>query len=224
LILSIETSGQVCSIALHQKGELVSGQVYNLQKSHSSLLPHVIQELLNNTGVEKQELLAVAVAAGPGSYTGLRIGVSTAKGLSFGLNIPLISFSTLDLLVHPLQGLMEQNQIAIPCIDARRMEIYAKGINHFGETVFKTTPIILEENSFSDYSDCKLIFVGSGANKCQIINHANYQIVENSFPNALEAGELVFQKFINNQFEDLAYFEPDYLKEFQTKPAKNLLA
>ncbi|MFY0689049.1 MAG: tRNA (adenosine(37)-N6)-threonylcarbamoyltransferase complex dimerization subunit type 1 TsaB [Cyclobacteriaceae bacterium] len=224
MILTIETSGQVCSIAVHSEGILIAGQVYNLQKSHSALLPGIVNEVLSNAGLEKSALQAVAISAGPGSYTGLRIGVSTAKGLCYGLGIPLIAIDTLDLLAANVINQLGDMDLAIPCLDARRMEVYAKVIGKNGHVLMETTPVILNEDSFDNFGESHLTFLGSGAHKCDVIERSNYLILKDKFPSALEAGTLVHKRFLNKDFEDVAYFEPNYLKAFQTKPAKNLLA
>lgn len=223
MILGIETSTRVCTVALHSEGELIASQSYHLDKSHSSLLPGILDQLLQNSGVEKSDLIAVSVSEGPGSYTGLRIGVSAAKGLAFGLDIPLISIPTLYLIAGSLQGSMAPDTLAIPMIDARRMEVYASVYDHQMNCIRPVEPMIIDENSFSKYADYRLLLLGDGASKCEIIGHRSYQILDDIFPDARYMGKLAYQKFLDKSFEDVAYFEPLYLKQFQTKKAKNRL-
>lgn len=223
MILGIETSTRVCTVALHSEGELIASQSYHLDKSHSSLLPGILDQLLKNSGVEKSDLKAVSVSEGPGSYTGLRIGVSAAKGLAFGLDIPLISIPTLYLIAGSLQGSMAPDTLAIPMIDARRMEVYASVYDHQMNCIRAVEPMIIDENSFSKYADYRLLLLGDGASKCEIIGHRSYQILDEIFPDARCMGKLAYQKFLDKSFEDVAYFEPLYLKQFQTKKAKNRL-
>jgi tRNA threonylcarbamoyladenosine biosynthesis protein TsaB len=156
VILSIETSTSNCSVALHDKGELVSNQSYNLPKSHSSLLPAIIDQLLVNSEIEKKELKAISVSGGPGSYTGLRIGVSTAKGIAYALNIPLISVSTLEVLAQNLSGLIEPDSLVLPMLDARRMEVYLAVLDHNLQYIQKDQPFIIDVDSFSEYKSHKL--------------------------------------------------------------------
>lgn len=224
MILSLETSTPVCSVALHDSGKLIATQSYHLDKSHSGLLPVIIDELLRNCNVGKQKLQAIAIAGGPGSYTGLRIGASTAKGIAYSLDIPLISVPTLYSLARPFFDLQDMNSLILPMLDARRMEVYVEIYESSGKTFQETRPMIIDENSFGEYLDKRLIIVGSGAAKCEsVIKHSNRVIIPDRYPDAIYMGDLAFQKYENKQFENTIYYEPDYLKQFQTKKPKNQL-
>lgn len=225
MILSIETSGEVCSVAVHDKGQLIGGKQLNSIRNSASLLMVMMRELLEEQKINKKELKAIAVSSGPGSYTGLRIGVSSAKGLCFGLNIPLISVPTLDILttsVHELANF--ESAYVIPMLDARRMEVYAQ-VSFANQILNKVKPYIIDEDTFSEYIDHPCWLVGPGAIKCKsVIKQPNITFLDGIIPKANYMGNLAFQKFNVQEYEDLAYFEPFYLKEFQTKPAKKVFA
>lgn len=221
--MSLDTSTKVCSIALHENGQLIGQQSYHLQKSHSSLLPAIINELMLNCESSLDQLSAIALSSGPGSYTGLRIGTATVKGLAFTLNIPLIAISTLDTMIAQVQNVSPTQAYFCPMIDARRMEVYCKIVKSSGEELLSTTALVVDEHSFNEYLDMTLILFGNGAPKLKpILTHENFHFVDHIHPSAAHMGFLAFQKFENKQFEDLAYFEPDYLKEYQsnTSPQK----
>lgn len=199
-------------------------QTYHSEKSHSVLLPAIIEELLVNTRASRSDLVAIAISAGPGSYTGLRIGLSAAKGLCFALQIPLISVDTLDALIEAASGWVDQGSLIAPMIDARRMEVYTKVVTREGEKLLQLQPLIVDQNTFRDIRDRKIYLLGSGASKCQgIIDHPDLQIVPFQHPSAVYVGKIGWRKYQNHQFEDLAYYEPNYLKEFQTKKSTNKL-
>lgn len=221
LILSIETSTTVCSIAIHRKGALLTSQIYNLEKSHSSLLPGIIQESLINIEIDPSQLTAVAVSGGPGSYTGLRIGVSTAKGLCFAMGIPLIALDSLDIMYQAVRAQLSPVQLACPMMDARRMEVYRQVRNGKGELIQKTSPLIVEPNSFDQFQDQEILVFGDGAEKTlNVLQHKRLKYIPEVVPEARFMGKLAFQKFLKEDFEDLAYFEPEYLKPFRTIPPK----
>lgn len=222
MILSLETSTRVCSIALHFENQLIASQSYHIDKSHSSLLPVIVEELLNNSGVNKRDLKAISISEGPGSYTGLRIGTSAAKGLAYGMDIPLISVSTLEVMARAIEGVSEETLI-LPMIDARRMEVYFASFNHKYELLEPVSSLIIEEGIFSKYLEKRILLVGNGATKCDIISHPDCKIIDWIFPDARQMGSIAWQKFQKGEFENTAYFEPFYLKEFQTKKAKNKL-
>jgi tRNA threonylcarbamoyladenosine biosynthesis protein TsaB len=222
-ILSLETSTKVCSIALHDDGKLVADQTYHLEKSHSSLLPHIAKELLANCEIELSSVDAFAVSSGPGSYTGLRIGVTTAKGLAYASNKPLISVSTLHAMLHQVQKVHPENAYFCPMIDARRMEVYCLLADH-GKQEWEISPLIVESNSFEEFTEKPLYLFGDGAMKTkEVLTQDNLIWLPNIHTSAKEIGELAEEKFLKSEFEDVAYFEPFYLKEFQTKPAKKLV-
>lgn len=224
LILSIETSTPVCSIALHNEGKLLAHQAYHSDKSHSVLLPTIIGEVLDNALVKMKDLKAIAISAGPGSYTGLRIGLSSTKGLCFASDIPLISVGTLDTLIAQAKNWIPTEALICPMIDARRMEVYTKLVKATGEQLWELQPLILEEDTFQEYADRAIYIFGSGAAKCRdFLKHMNLMIVGDIHPDAAFTGKIAWEKFQKQQFEDLAYYEPNYLKEFQTKKATNKL-
>ncbi len=221
-ILSIESSTKVCSVAIHEEEELIGSQVYHLDNSHSSLLPEIIRQLLVNCKVNPGELNAIAVSIGPGSYTGLRIGVSTAKGLAFVSKIPIIGIDTLTIMCEGVKtSMLPKETLLCPMIDARRMEVYCLVQDLNGKILWNTRPLIIEEDSFSAFDQTPLLFFGNGAEKCKLtLNDSNHYYIDNLHPDAKNMGRLALHKYNNNSFEDLAYLEPNYLKDFRTnKPA-----
>lgn len=221
VILSIETATSVCSVALHQAGNLLG--VYELysEKSHSEQLSVLIEQICKQNHLLLKDISAVAVSQGPGSYTGLRIGTATAKGLCFALQKPLIAINTLEAMVWQISSWVEENTLLCPMIDARRMEVYCLLANQAKEIVEPTQALVVMPNSFEKYlSERKIVFFGNGASKCQaVLTHKNCIFWNNIFPSARSLGQIAWQKFQQNQFENLIYFEPYYLKDFVgTKP------
>lgn len=221
LILSIETATKVCSVAVHQKGILLGMNEIHLDNIHSQKIMGLISSLLDQLNIEVEKLDAVAVSSGPGSYTGLRIGVSVAKGLAYALNIPLIDIPSLDALASQVIPFCEKNDHIIPMIDARRMEVYAIVANSDGVIVEKASPVILEGNPFISYLETGLVyFLGDGAEKAkEVLKHQNARFLS-KFNSSNALGGLAYQKFVDSDFEDLAYFEPNYLKEFRVLSSK----
>lgn len=212
-ILCIETASTNCSVALGIEGKLVAlKEDYDSNYSHAERLHVFIKELLAENGLELFQLDAIAISKGPGSYTGLRIGVSAAKGLCFSLDIPLISVSTLTALA--LQ--VEENVMVIPMLDARRMEVYTGVFNKEKEQVLETKALILEENSYQQFLEKEpVVFLGSGVKKFkEICGHPNARFIEDKLPSAKEMVALAAFKYKASDFEDVAYFEPYYLKDF----------
>lgn len=213
-ILCLETSTTNCSVAIAVDGQIKAIREDNNQKfSHAEKLHVFIDEVLRVAKIDKSQLNAIAVSKGPGSYTGLRIGVSAAKGLCFALDIPLIATLTLEVLAQ--QANCEDCYI-IPLLDARRMEIYSAVFNSEKKQIRETKAEILNENSFESYlAERNVIFIGDGANKFeQICNHENAIFLENKFPSAKDMAQLVEAKYKISDVENVAYFEPFYLKEF----------
>jgi tRNA threonylcarbamoyladenosine biosynthesis protein TsaB len=218
LILSIETSTKVCSVALHENGELVALSELYKEKSHSGLLSVLIKQVLEQTSHSMQDLSAVAVSMGPGSYTGLRIGVSTAKGICYGLNIPLISVNTLLAMAYGVMSYNIKESLVCPMIDARRMEVYCLVANPELNLVQNTQAKIIDENSFDDLlKENQLIFLGDGSEKCKAVLGANSNalFIDNVTPSATNIGALATKYYSQEKFEDVAYFEPFYLKDFR---------
>lgn len=226
IILQIETATSVCSVALSKDGELIGLKEENAPNIHASSLTVFIDELLKSCHLKFTDLDAVAVSKGPGSYTGLRIGVSTAKGLCYALDIPLIAINTLEMMA---KGYLIENPkfggLICPMIDARRMEVYTAIYNHQMEVVENTHAKIIDENSFALHLQNHYIsFIGDGSGKCeQLISNANAHFYTENYNSAQYLSELAFKAFKNKDFEHVAYFEPYYLKDFVvTTPKKKV--
>ncbi len=225
MILSIETSTPVCSVALHQKGELIAFAENRIEKAHSSFLSLMIDQLFQNTETNPNALTAVAISEGPGSYTGLRIGTATAKGICQALDIELISINTLTAMAAQILPFVDQKTLICPMIDARRMEVYTAIYDKNLQSISPIEAKIIDYQSFEEFtSQNNLWFFGNGAQKCiPFFEERNARFVKNITPSAKEIGALASQKFDNQLFENLAYFEPLYLKEFVAKPSKERL-
>ncbi len=233
LILNIETATNVCSVALANNGNLLSFKESLKDKSHSTLLSVFIEEILKENKISVSQLDAVAVSKGPGSYTGLRIGVSTAKGLCYGGNIPLISLNTLKIMafgiinnriLDKMKFTSINNTLLCPMIDARRLEVFTAIYDHLNQTIEDTQARIISSSSFDKYLDNKkLIFFGTGANKCsKIIKSKNALFIEKFNTSARYMIMLSEDAYIKEKFENVAYFEPYYLKDFiATVPKKS---
>ncbi|MFI3318023.1 MAG: tRNA (adenosine(37)-N6)-threonylcarbamoyltransferase complex dimerization subunit type 1 TsaB [Rikenellaceae bacterium] len=222
LILAIETGSNICSVALARDGELLALRESE-GRDHASRVAVFAQELLAECGVELSQLDAVALGSGPGSYTGLRIGSSFAKGLCYGLSIPLIAVGSLELLSAQVveSGVDLKGAILMPMIDARRMEVYMAAFNGVGEMLGQVEAKVIEEGSLAEYSDKRLIIFGSGAEKClPLLPWAEMMEVRASARGIIKLAE---RRLKNNMVEDVAYFEPLYLKEFQVIPSKKRL-
>lgn len=217
-ILSLDTATKVCSVAIHEDGELVGAQTYHLQKSHSNLLPGIIQELAANCELTVRDLEAIAISAGPGSYTGLRIGTATAKGLAYTLGLPLIAVDSLDSMIIQVKQLQGNEQTLLcPMIDARRMEVYCKLVESDGTEIWPTSPLIVDEDTFSDFTDRQIFLFGNGSGKLKsLFSKGQFHFIEDIHPKAEFMGQIARQKFDEKKFEDVAYFEPEYLKEYRT--------
>lgn len=213
-ILSIETATTNCSVSLSQNGKtIVLKEDNNKNYSHAESLHIFIDRVLTEAGVTGKQLDAIAVSKGPGSYTGLRIGVSAAKGLCFALDVPLIAVPTLEVLAHEVIG---NKGIIIPMLDARRLEVYTAIFNSNYNEISQTEAKILDENAFAEeLNQGSVYFVGNGVEKTKaLISHPNAYFVENKLPSANNMSVLAFNKFKQKDFEDVAYFEPYYLKDF----------
>ncbi len=213
-ILNIETATKNCSVSLAKDGKLIAWREVNTGSySHAEQLHVFIAEIMEELALSFDSLNAIAVSKGPGSYTGLRIGVSTAKGLAFAQNIPLISVATLHTLA--LQATGDYNYI-IPMLDARRMEVFTQVFDKNKQAISEITATIIGEDSFSKYlSKGKVLFLGDGAEKCKpVITHTNAFFVNDFFPSACAMHTLSYTKYLEKNIEDTAYFEPFYLKDF----------
>ncbi len=223
-ILCIDTATEICSVALGVNGNIVASKDLTEPNQHASKLTPLIEEVLALAGKTLKELDAVAVSKGPGSYTGLRVGVSTAKGLCYALEKPLISVPTLlSLSVMALQKTNPAgNFMLLPMIDARRMEVYCAVYNQYLNEVEPTRAEIVTETSFAHLHTTPLLFFGNGAAKCRDqINMPGAQFIADITCSALGMVKLAEEKFLLNDTENVAYFEPYYLKDFVgTTPKK----
>ena len=216
MLLCIETSGKNCSVALFEGLQLVSiREVHTEQFSHSENLHVFIEQVLKESNLQPKAIKAIAISAGPGSYTGLRIGVATAKGLCYGWDIPLIALPTLRILAEQVSYEFTDIEYIIPMIDARRMEVFTSVYSHNFSPILGERAEILTESTFDTYlNKGKTIFLGDGITKFQAIcKHKNAYFWENKFPSAKQMGRLALEKYQAQAFEDIAYFEPFYLKE-----------
>ncbi len=214
VILCLETSTTNCSVAIAVDGEIIALQEDNNNKySHAEKLHSFIDQVLAESGTLKSSLQAIAVSKGPGSYTGLRIGVSAAKGLCFAMDVPLIAIPTLEALAH--QAVIE-NGCIISMLDARRLEVYAAVFSSDNNQIRETKAEVLDENSYDDYLKTnKVCFIGDGVQKFKALcKHKNAVFIDNKLPSAKQIGALAELKYHKNDFEDVAYFEPYYLKDF----------
>ncbi len=232
LILCIETGTDICSVGIAKDGEIISLRESDEGRDHAGKVALFAQELFEQLELHPSDLDAVAVGMGPGSYTGLRIGVSFAKGICYALNKPLIAVGSLPMLVQLARESYETSLVEIedwdrarlcPMIDARRMEVYTQVFNTQGEPLSEVAAEIIDENSFAQYNDgAPLLIFGNGAAKCcETLSWAQYIEVK---PSAAGLGRAAQERFDRGEFEQIAYFEPFYLKDFVvTKAKKSLL-
>jgi len=234
LIINLETATPICSVALVLDGKILGLRETDKEKSHASSLTPFIEDLLREQSVKVNDLDAISVSKGPGSYTGLRIGVSTAKGLAYASDKPLISIDTLSSLSEgAVQHSTIENLIAkknppllCPMLDARRMEVYTALYNTNGETIERVNAKIIDSDSYDNFLDQSIIcFFGPGSGKCKdIIRHPNAVFVEGIECSAAYMAQLSEKSFREKKFENVAYFEPSYLKDFiATIPKKNII-
>lgn len=220
LILNIETSTKNCSVGLSKDGVCIAlKEENNGDYSHAEKLHVFIENILKEQNLKVSDLDAIAVGKGPGSYTGLRIGVSTVKGLAYASNIPVITVDTLQALAKTIE--IKQGLI-VPMIDARRLEVYSAIFNTDYSKTRAIEAEIIDENSYQELLDDHVIyFLGDGAHKCkEIIEHENARFIDDKFPSAKEMSLIVEEKYETKDFEDTAYFEPFYLKDFVVTPPK----
>lgn len=226
MILQLETATTVCSVALAKEGKVIAVKQIDQRNIHAEVITVFIDELLTETGTHYKDINAIAVSCGPGSYTGLRIGISTAKGLCYALEKPLIAIETLESMA---QGIITNPEmlstfnfqpstlLLCPMIDARRMEVYTAIFNTKGENIKPTAAEIIDENGFADLlKDNKILFFGDGAGKCrEVLGHNENAFFLPEFVNsATHLTKKAAEKFAKKDFEDMAYFEPFYLKDF----------
>lgn len=214
IILNIETATTNCSVSLSKEGKtIIAKEDYDKDYSHAERLHVYIDEVLKKGQIQANQLDAIAISKGPGSYTGLRIGVSAAKGLCFALNAPLISISTLEALARQVK---ECDGIIVSMLDARRMEVYSAIFDSNYNQIRETQAEILSKDSFSKYLEQgKVYFIGNGVEKSKtLFSHSNAVFIDDKLPSAKEMGILANHKYKISDFEDVAYFEPYYLKDF----------
>ena len=222
IILNIETAIKNCSVSISDKGNLLAISEINEGKfSHAEKLHTFIPDVIKEAGLKMKDLDAIGISKGPGSYTGLRIGVSAAKGLCYALDKPLISIPTLDSMARQVS--LEKGDLVVPMLDARRMEVYSAVFDHQYRQIRETKAEILDADSFTKALIAgKVYFVGDGAEKCsELIKHDNAIFLSDIYPSAKEMTIMSDQKYTASDFEDVAYFEPFYLKDFVAgKPKK----
>lgn len=232
MIICLETATNLCSVALCDSAGVISLKESNETKSHAALLTVFIEEILKDNGIRAADLDAVAVSKGPGSYTGLRIGVSVAKGIAYGASIPLIGIETTLSMFFGIKGSKyfnpesDINTIFCPMLDARRMEVYYAIFDSEGNSLKDISAEIIDGDTFSHIPESqKIIFFGDGAIKCkEVINRKNSLFATDFMISASYMHKPVSKAFNDSAFEDVAYFEPLYLKDFITsKPRKNIL-
>lgn len=222
-LLAIETSTPVCSCVLSCDGKILINKENYEGRSHASLVGLFVHEIMEH--VRKQDILldAIAISSGPGSYTGLRIGVSEAKGLSYGLGIPMIAIPTARIMASMMREKVDEGMLLCPMIDARRMEVYATFFDRSLHVVRETSADIVDGNSYKALLEKqRILFFGNGAEKCRsVITHPNALFVDDVHPLASEMVPLAEEAFAEKTFVDVAYFEPFYLKEFVATIPKN---
>ena len=232
MIICLETATVLCSVALCNSAGIVSLRESSEPKSHASMLTLFIEEILKENNIKARELEAIAVSKGPGSYTGLRIGVSVAKGIAYAASIPLIGMETTRSMFWGISGQInndlsiDNDSLYCPILDARRMEVYYALYDIRGKTVKDISAEIINEESFMTIPESrKIILFGDGAEKCKdVIKRKNIYFADNYKISASHMHKPVLQAFNDKHFEDVAYFEPFYLKDFITsKPRKNIL-
>lgn len=208
----IETSTECCSAALAEDGKVIASRRCDTPKLHASTLAPFCADVLAEAGITASDCSAVAVSGGPGSYTGLRVGVSTAKGICFGAGIPLIGVDTLRILALSAEGSFDR---IVAMIDARRMEVYAAVFDGKGARLGETAAVILDENSFAkELSEGTVLFIGTGVEKFKAVCSSPNASFQTCFPAADRMAVPAFESYAKKEFKDVAYFEPFYLKEF----------
>lgn len=221
ILLNLETATTNCSVSISKDDQIIALKENNAENySHSEQLHIFIKEALQEASLSFSDIDAVSISKGPGSYTGLRIGVSAAKGLCFSLDVPLISIPTLESMARQVE--LQAGEMVIPVLDARRMEVYSCVYDADYQEIRETRAEIIDEGSFAEYASAsKVYLIGSGAEKCRgVLEHPNFQFEETIVPSAREMAPLAFKKFQAKQFEDVAYFEPYYLKDFVIQSKK----
>jgi tRNA threonylcarbamoyladenosine biosynthesis protein TsaB len=227
LLLCIETATEVCSVAISKDRELLALKEVEDAFAHSAKLTLFIKDCIASANVKLADLEAIAISSGPGSYTALRVGISTAKGLCYALGIPLIEVNTLQsLALATAKQLQLSDVLYCPMIDARRMEVYTALFDASGRSLTATQPLIVEDNSFENYFNRgqTIVFIGNGAAKCQLVLHSPFAQFEQVKCSAAHLIDLAFENFQYHKFVDVAYFEPFYGKLPNITTPKNRLS
>jgi tRNA threonylcarbamoyladenosine biosynthesis protein TsaB len=224
LLLSIDTSTRGCSVALHHDAGLLADYELYTDRSSSAMLTTLISSTVEHSGYTLQDLDAVVIAKGPGSYTGLRVGVSTAKGLCYAIDKPLIAINTLEAMALQVMPFFSDDFLFCSMIDARRMEVYASVFNPNLDIIEPTKAVILQDDSFKNILESnKVVFYGDGAAKCKPLFEHNpnaFFLSTEIRPSAKTVGMLGIRAFQNGNFEDIVTFEPYYLKDFMAPPTR----
>lgn len=224
-LLNIETATEVCSVSISKDNEIIYYKEETKGPSHAVLLGVFVNDAINEMRAKSIKLDAIAVSCGPGSYTGLRIGVSEAKGLCYGLDIPLIAINTLKIMAQGIvdNKAIDNNTVLCPMIDARRMEVYDLLLDTDLNEIRPTSADIIDENSFADIlKEKQIVFFGNGAAKCkEVLPKQNTSFIDGIYPKALDMVKLANEAYAKQDFVDVAYFEPFYLKEFVATTPKN---
>ena len=221
IILHIETSTKACSVAIAEGGHLLASDFRLFEHyAHAETLNPMIQSVMKEAKRNFKDLEAIAVSSGPGSYTGLRIGISSAKGFCYGLEIPLIAISSLEIMAvagKNYEG-KQENAVLVPMMDARRMEVYSATFDKDLKRIDNDKAIVVDENFTTRFEGEKIYYFGDGMEKCKSIleNDSRSVFIDAIYPDAKNMIKISLEKFRNSEFEDLAYFEPDYLKEFNS--------
>ena len=226
-ILQIDTATEVCSVSISENGKLLVEKSAEEPNMHASSLTGYIDASLKELQLAYHDLTAVAVSMGPGSYTGLRIGVSTAKGLCYALDIPLLGVNTLSAMFEGYASLygLREDTLYVPMLDARRMEVYMAVFDDSKAEVKDTAAVVVEADTFENFNPKKVVLFGSGANKLKSLLEASDSVTvdERYVHSSSFLSALAYHKWKNNEFENLIYFEPFYLKEFVATTPKKIV-
>jgi tRNA threonylcarbamoyladenosine biosynthesis protein TsaB len=220
ILLNIDTAVETASVCVSNDSDVIAVAVNENQKDHAAWLHIAIRKILQQAGLSVNDLEGIAVSIGPGSYTGLRIGLSAAKGLCYALSIPLISIDTLKIMAHAVNK--EAAELFCPVIDARRMEVFTAVYDKFLNEIIKPRALVIDKNSFSELlTSHKIVFCGTGNKKLQDILFHDNAVFSTTKTTAADMPDLAFELFREKKFASMAYVEPLYLKEFYTPPVKN---
>jgi len=215
-ILCADTTSELCSVSLFENNKNIGNESSVIERSHSKLLLVLIDKLVKKSKIKIKDIDCFSISMGPGSYTGLRIGVSTFKGLCFSLKKPIIGINTLDLMTESaIKNIEDKEFYLCPMVDARRMEVFTKMVDYNSNEIISNQAMILDENSFSKFRKDKIYFFGSGARKfIDFVNNDNFKFVDGIRPESKYMGNLSYNKFLKKDFQDVMSFEPYYIKDF----------